>query len=51
MQRWVTPNAIFLGDGVVSFYATSPEDAAALSRALAQFAANFPAAPIDIVPN
>jgi hypothetical protein len=34
VQRWVTPNGIFLGDGVVSFYAA---DAADLSRVLAQF--------------
>jgi hypothetical protein len=42
VQRWATPNGIFLGDGIVSFYALNPRDADALRGALAQFDTSLP---------
>jgi hypothetical protein len=42
VQRWATPNGIFLGDGIVSFYAMNPADAAVLNSALAQFDQTLP---------
>lgn len=42
VQRWGTPNGIFLGDGIVSFYATSAAEAASLRDALAQFDETLP---------
>lgn len=44
VQRWATPNGIFLGDGIVSFYATTPSGAANLQAALTQFDQTLPRA-------